>query len=96
MVCQLRKRMEQLEQTITDLGSEIFVQRTQIALVKDQRDQLLALVDGVKTLLSSNDLLSVEDFENAVSLAEAEKVATDYSEDIDIGIALNKLKTVAH
>lgn len=96
MGCQLRRRMEQLEQTITDLGADIFVQKSQIANLRDEREQLVRLVKGVRCLLDNNGLISSDDFDAAVSLAEAESYGKENLEDPETSYAMQKLKSVSH
>jgi hypothetical protein len=66
----LKARIEMLERSVMELGSELFVLKNGHAKHQDSNDQFIAIVKGLKQLLDEKGLVSLEDFDAAVELGE--------------------------
>lgn len=64
-------RIEQLERTVLELGTEIYRLRSEVGAAKNSHENFLEIIKGLKLILDEKGLISVEDFENAVELGNA-------------------------
>lgn len=61
-------KMEMLEQTLLELGGEVFALRSSWQKTKDSQHKLLEIINGLKQLLDDKGLITCEDFDSAVEL----------------------------
>lgn len=64
-------RMHQLENTVLELGTEMYKLRHQISSLSDFQEKFVGTMKGLKQILDEKGLITVEDFEAAVELGEA-------------------------
>lgn len=64
-------RLEMLERTVLELGSEVYALRSSITKTKTLQEQVMSVFNGLKQLLDDKGLITLEDFDAAVELGEA-------------------------
>jgi len=77
-------RVEQLERTILELGTEIFKLRSHISDISKFEDRFLKTMRGLKIILDDKGLITSEDFETALDLGEENHLAAHSLEDLDV------------
>lgn len=76
-------RLEQLEYTVMELGTEIFRLKSQLNDMTDKHSQLNGLVSTIKNILDEKGVLEAEDLDLSVSLGEFDAECEDGNLDID-------------
>jgi hypothetical protein len=66
----VKSRMDMLERTVLELGTELYNMKGQVQKNHETNVQFVALIKGLKTLLDEKGLITPDDFEAAVELAE--------------------------
>lgn len=66
----VKSRMDMLERTVLELGSELYHMKGTIAKNQQTHVQFVALIKGLKTLLDDKGLITPDDFDSAVELGE--------------------------
>ena len=89
------ERLEQLERTLLELGTEMFKTKNEVLSIRDYHEKFVKIVDGLKKILDEKGLITTEDFENAVDLGEAISMNA-HSVDSSIELELEKLKKASH
>lgn len=87
-------RVEQLERTVLELGTELYRLRSEISSVKNSHENFLEVMKGLKLILDEKGLISLDDFENAVDLGNA--LSQNLSYEQNIHDELNKIKKSSH
>lgn len=64
-------RLNQLESTLLELGTEMYRLRHQVNGLNDFQEKFVGTMKGLKQILDEKGLITVEDFEAAVELGEA-------------------------
>lgn len=64
-------RINQLERTLLELGTEVFRVKTELSSIKDTNENFIEVMKGLKALLDEKGVISSDDFENAVDLGQA-------------------------
>ena len=87
-------KLESLERSVMELGSEIFGLRSTVARGKQQVQEFLSVFQGLKHLLDEKGLITIEDFDAAIELGEVlakfHTNAPNHFEDVE------KLKKIGH
>lgn len=68
---EMQDKINQLERTILELGTEIFRMKSQVSSLKSHHDNFVEIMSGLKNLLDEKGLINEDDFDNAVSLGQA-------------------------
>jgi hypothetical protein len=89
------EKLQQLERTILDLGSELYRLKSEISTVKGYHENFVDIVDGLKKILDEKGLISLEDFESAVELGQAVNITTNQI-DYSIETELERVKKTSH
>ena len=89
-------KINQLERTILELGTEIFRMKTQVSALKSHHDNFIEIMSGLKNILDEKGLINEEDFDNAVGLGQA--IANTGLGKIDLSFEeeLDKIKKNSH
>ena len=87
-------RMKQLETSLLELGTEMFRLKHQLAAVVDQGKHFVASMKNLKLILDEKGLISQDDFESVVDMAEATKPVT--KADHEDEAILRQLKKSVH
>lgn len=66
----VKSRMEMLERTVLELGTELYNMKGLIQKNQATHVQFVALIKGLKTLLDEKGLITPDDFDAAVELGE--------------------------
>ena len=61
-------RLEQIEFTLMELGSEVFQLKHQLLDAQEKQDQLIQALKGFKSILDEKGLITAEEFENQIQL----------------------------
>lgn len=64
------KRIEMLERTVMELGTELFILKNAQTKHQGSHEQFISIVKGLKQLLDEKGLITVDDFDAAVELGE--------------------------
>jgi hypothetical protein len=67
----MKMKMEMVERTLLELGTELFGLKGTVTKVRDSHEQLLGVLKGLKQLLDEKGLITLEDFDAAVDLGQA-------------------------
>jgi hypothetical protein len=89
------RKLEQLERTVLELGTELFCLKGSMAKNKESQDNLVSVFSGLKQLLDEKGLINREDFDAAVELGEALE-SVDIFTDNQLELDLEKLKKAGH
>lgn len=89
------EKLEKLERTVLELGSELFQLKGTIENTSESHEQLLSIFDGLKQLLDEKGLITVEDFEGAVELGQAIEVFNS-SQEHAVHTELERVKKSSH
>ncbi|NRA47313.1 MAG: hypothetical protein HRU09_20375 [Oligoflexales bacterium] len=89
-------KINQLERTILELGTEIFRVKTEVSSLKGVNEKFLEVMKGLKSLLDEKGVISSDDFENAVDLGQAVSLVSSPSFDPHIDEELAKIKKTSH
>lgn len=88
------EKMELLERSVMELGSEVYGLRSTITRGRQQVEEVLSVFQGLKQLLDEKGLITLEDFEAAVALGEViEKFQSGFGTPSD---EFEKLKKTGH
>lgn len=88
-------RVEQLERTVLELGTEMFRLKAQISELTNFHEQFSRTIKGLKQILDDKGLITSEDFESAVELGEALNILGSVDTAVDAKIEDLK-KTRSH
>ena len=66
----MAKTLEKLEQTLLDIGVEVFRLKNDIAQMKSGHERFIKVINGLRNVLDEKGLICTEDFETAVDLSE--------------------------
>ncbi len=80
----MASRIEQLERTVLELGTEIFKLRSQITDLSKFHDQFLKTMKGLKIILDDKGLITTDDFETAIDLGEENTLTAALEAGFDI------------
>lgn len=73
----VKSRMDMLERTVLELGTELYNMKGQVQKNQETHVQFVALIKGLKTLLDEKGLITPDDFDAAVELGQvAERMST--------------------
>ena len=86
-------RLEQLERTVLELGTELYRLRSEVGNAKTSHENFLEIIKGLKLILDEKGLIAREDFENAVELGNA--IAGGASES-GLYEEIDKIKKTSH
>jgi hypothetical protein len=89
------RKLEQLERTVLELGTELFCLKGSMAKNKESQENLVSVFSGLKQLLDEKGLINREDFDAAVELGEALE-SVDIFTDNQLELDLEKLKKAGH
>lgn len=64
-------KLELLERTVLELGTELFSLKGMVAKSRESHEQFLTTMRGLKQLLDEKGLITPEDFDTAVQLGAA-------------------------
>ncbi len=65
-----KSRLDMLERTVLELGTELFNLKGTIVKNQESHLQFLAVIKGLKQLLDDKGLITLDDFDAAVELGE--------------------------
>ncbi len=88
-------RLNQLEHTILELGTEIYRLRQDIRQHSDFQQQFFGIMKGLKIILDEKGLINSEDFEAAVELGAAVEEINQHF-DLSSDMELERLKKATH
>lgn len=91
-----KDRMNQLERTILELGTEIFRMKGDIGSLKNYHERFVEIVDGLKKILDEKGLINHEDFEAAVDLGKALSLKGPNAFDASAELEIEKIKKTSH
>lgn len=77
-------RIEQLEYTVMELGTEIFRLKSQINEMTDRQTQLNCIVKSIQSLLDEKGIVEADDLEVTTSLHSLELEGEDGNLDLDL------------
>ena len=63
-------KLNRLESTILELGTELFRLRNDLEQMHDFRDQFVGVMKGLKHMLDEKGLITLEDFDAAIDFGE--------------------------
>lgn len=91
----MSERDDKLQNSVLELGSEIFRLRGQVAQVLEMQEKVSKALKGLRGLLDEKGFLSIEDFDTAVDLSEVNSVGRGPTTDVllDAGIDWRKRET---
>ena len=89
-------KVNQLERTILELGTEIFRVKTEVSSLKGVNERFIEVMKGLKSLLDEKGVISCDDFENAVDLGQAVAIASTPSFEHHIDEELARIKKTTH
>ncbi len=92
----MRARMDLLERTVMELGSELYAMRSAQEKNRAGHDQFLSILKGLKQLLDEKGLITHEDFDAAVELGEAIERFNTQNETAQIHAQHEKAKKAGH
>lgn len=61
---------EKLEQTVLDLGAELYRLRADLMSVRHNQDKFVKVVSGLRAILDEKGIIAAEDFESVIDIAE--------------------------
>lgn len=67
----LQSRLDLLERTILDLGTQLYEVKGRLAKSQEKQASMVELLHGIRHLLDEKGLLCAEDFDAAVDLSTA-------------------------
>ncbi len=88
------EKIEQLERTVLELGTEIFRLKTEISSLKGYHENFVDIVEGLKKILDEKGLISHEDFDAAIDLGNAISMSSQVVYGLDSD--LDKIKKTSH
>ena len=68
---QTRVKLEMLERTVLELGSELYHLKGTMARNQQTHESFLSIIKGLKQLLDEKGLITLDDFDAAVELGQA-------------------------
>ena len=68
---QVRLKMEMLERTMLELGSELYHLKGTVAKNQQTHESFLSIIKGLKQLLDEKGLITLDDFDAAIELGQA-------------------------
>ena len=92
---ELAEKLELIERSILDLGTEIFHLRQKMGEMAHFQEDFLRTMLGLKEILDEKGLLSKEDFDDAIDLQNIIKQINNRV-DLSVDPAYKKTKKVAH
>ncbi len=92
MTDQIRK----LEQTLLDLGAEVFRLRHLCTNLAEQNRVFVKSMKGLQTILDEKGLVTAEDFETAVGVQGISQARSILASDADDDTLIRNLKKVSH
>ncbi len=66
----MARTLDKLEQTVLDLGVELFRLKSDMAQIKNGHDRFVKVLAGLRAILDEKGIISADDFETAVDLNE--------------------------
>lgn len=91
---ELSEKMELLERSVMELGTEVYSLRSTVTKGKQHVEQVLSVFQGLKRLLDEKGLVTVDDFDAAVELGE---VLEQYHTNLgNPGDEIERLKKTGH
>ncbi len=66
----VKSRMDMLERTVLELGSELYNMKGQVQKNQETHVQFVLLIKSLKTLLDEKGLITPDDFDSAVELGQ--------------------------
>ena len=88
-------RLNQIERTLLELGTEIFRVKTELSSLKNTNETFLEVMKGLKGLLDEKGVISCDDFENAIDLGQAILSTTSPTDSV-LGDEISKIKKTSH
>lgn len=88
-------RINQLERTVLELGTELFKVKGEVISLKDYHTNFVDIVDGLKKILDEKGLINTEDFEAAVELGDA-LTSTPLQYEYTPAAEIEKIKKTSH
>ncbi len=88
-------KLEQLERTVLELGTELFGLKGSMARNKESQENLVSIFNGLKQLLDEKGLINRDDFDAAIELGEALESIEMFT-DNQLELDLEKLKKAGH
>ena len=76
-------RLEQLEYTVMELGTEIFRLKAELNDMTDKHSQLNGVVSNIRTILDEKGVLEAEDLDISASLREFDAECEENNLDVD-------------
>ena len=89
-------RIAQLENTLLEIGTELFRLRREVMHLNEQRSDYRNLFKSLKQLLDEKGVLSADDFETAIDLNKILDNPANQSHDNPIARDLEKQRKIAH
>lgn len=72
----LATTVHQLEQTVLELGVEVYRLKSEIGKIQEANEQFVRMVKGLKAIMDEKGIIEADDFEAAVDIASAVAAAT--------------------
>ncbi len=76
----MKVRIEDLEVTILELGSEVFKLKHALTSLSLQNQNFMHIIASLKTMLSDKGVISEEDFDEAIDLGAVSEVLQKFSD----------------
>lgn len=95
---EVRDKINQLERTILELGTEIFRMKSQLSSLRTDHDNFIEIMGGLKSILDEKGLINEDDFDNAVALGQAISSGHHGSGGVELSFEeeLDRLKKNSH
>lgn len=77
----MKNRIDQMEYTVMELGTEMYRLKKEVASVKELQDKFATAIGRIKSVLDEKGLVTEDDFDSALDMADllepADMIETD-------------------
>lgn len=87
-------RLSQLEQTIMELGTEMFRIKHEVSQMTEFHEKFVRIMKGLRSILDDKGVITTDDFDAAVELGEA--LATPGRGESQVMQEIEKIKKTSH
>jgi hypothetical protein len=91
-----KERMNQLERTVLELGTEIYRMKGDVGSLKMYHEKFIEIVGGLKQILDEKGLVNHEDFDAAIELGNALALKGTGYYDPSGELEIEKIKKSSH
>ena len=93
---EMQDKINQLERTILELGTEIFRMKSQVSSLTGHHESFIEVMSGLKSILDEKGLINEDDFENAVALGQAITTVGQGAAELNFEEELDRIKKNSH